>query len=184
VPIIRVNNLNSIFFAAQEPCGGVGKAPIAYYDRLLTRKEWAKLVMCANEFYANVTDAEIEDYNDPGKLSPRLERPYRKDSVQPRPLPGYVYVLSGGGYYKIGLSKHVGVRIKQISPKLPFDVELVCTIKTDDMAKAEAYLHGKYASKRAKGEWFALTNEDLKWLSDTDALTYSDGYDKMRSGGE
>lgn len=178
--IHRASYPNSILFVAQEP-RGVGTAPIAYYNRLLTRKEWMKFAASTNEFYASITDAEIEYAINNPKEPFELECSPELDTVtESKPLPGYVYVLSGGGYYKIGFSKHVNVRVKQISPKLPFDVKLVCTIETDDMVRAEAYLHGKYASKRAKGEWFALTDEDLEWLLDTDALIYSDGYDAIK----
>jgi len=160
---------------------GSGTAPISH-GQILTRKTWAELVASTNEWYATVTDAEIEYTNDYKRPSASKSEHLRnvKAAARPRPRPGYVYVLSGGDYHKIGFSKNVSARIKQISRKLRFDVKLVCIIETDDMVREEAYLHGKYTSKRIRSEWFTLSDEDLEWLVDTDALIYSEGYDTVR----
>lgn len=76
---------------------------------------------------------------------------------------GYVYLLHGVGthYYKIGHSNNLDRRISQISPVLPFPLELVSSIRSDHRQKLEAYMHRKFASKRLEGEWFALDKDDI-----------------------
>ena len=85
----------------------------------------------------------------------------RRVSPAPQPQKGYVYLLKGGGYYKIGLSNDVNRRMEEISPRLPFETELICTIATRDMYKLEAALHDLYAARRANGEWFELDEADV-----------------------
>ena len=82
-----------------------------------------------------------------------------------KPCSGYVYLLRGQGYYKIGLTKNVDRRIGEISPTVPFETEIVCIIATDDIHGTEAELHNKFADKRVKGEWFELADEDVNYIS-------------------
>jgi hypothetical protein len=82
-----------------------------------------------------------------------------------QPRPGHIYLLRGGDYFKIGFSEKVSRRIRQISPVLPFKVELIHTMETDDMILAERFLHEKYADKRTNGEWFLLEQPDVDWLT-------------------
>lgn len=77
---------------------------------------------------------------------------------------GYVYLLKSGKHYKIGLSKDVGLRAIQISPKLPIEPELICMIKTDNMRELEAEFHARFAEKRTNGEWFLLGSKDVEWI--------------------
>lgn len=74
---------------------------------------------------------------------------------------GFVYVLHSNGLYKIGHSKYVDKRIEQISPVMPYPVELVIAFAADDRYALEGELHQRYASKRLRGEWFALNSQDL-----------------------
>ena len=94
-----------------------------------------------------------------------IEPPPRKLKIRYRD--GYVYVvksLTDRAHYKIGRTRDLQRRAKTFNVKLPFDVELICLIKTEDMYKLESELHGKFYRKRANGEWFNLTETDLNWL--------------------
>lgn len=74
---------------------------------------------------------------------------------------GFVYVLHSNGVYKIGHARVVDKRIEQISPALPYPVELEIALSSEDRFALERELHERYANKRLGGEWFALSNEDL-----------------------
>lgn len=80
---------------------------------------------------------------------------------------GYVYILGGAGYYKIGLSKDPKQRISSFAPKLPFDTEIVHIIKTNDMYRLESELHAKFSGKRSNGEWFELDESELEQIRQT-----------------
>lgn len=78
---------------------------------------------------------------------------------------GYVYLIqSPTGTYKIGRTVDPDNRMKTFTVKLPFEVEYVCTIQTEDMHALEKQLHGHFASKRVSGEWFSLTPDDVEYI--------------------
>ena len=106
-----------------------------------------------------------QDLQDAERLRIVIEKSQkRKAGKKQRTRSGFVYVLRGAGYYKIGLSKNVDRRMEQIEPKLPFETELLCTIATDDMHRLESELHKRFADKRASGEWFQLTENDVEYI--------------------
>ncbi|MEJ0001148.1 MAG: GIY-YIG nuclease family protein [Verrucomicrobiota bacterium] len=79
---------------------------------------------------------------------------------------GYVYMgllkIGREKRYKIGKALLVERRTDQISIQLPEDLELVHTIRTDDAHGIEDYWHRRFKSKKTKGEWFALSREDVQ----------------------
>jgi hypothetical protein len=92
----------------------------------------------------------------------------------PRGRPGFVYLaLAGTGHYKIGRSTSPRDRIRVFDTKMPVSVKVVHTIACDDAILAEKTLHDLFASKRHRGEWFALDDEDVAQIR---------GYVEFRSG--
>ena len=111
------------------------------------------------------TLTDLHDIIDSEWASPRL-RQHARDVLnthdQPYPKnPGFVYVLKGDRYYKIGRTIQLSKRLSQISPLLPFEVSMVGIIPAYDHHAAEAELHRMYADKRTNGEWFLLNDKDI-----------------------
>jgi hypothetical protein len=77
---------------------------------------------------------------------------------------GYVYLLRHGSKreYKIGRTNNAIRREGEIDIELPHGVEPVHVIKTDDPAGIENYWHRRFVAKRLKGEWFALSGDDVR----------------------
>lgn len=74
---------------------------------------------------------------------------------------GYLYLLGGEGYYKIGRTTNVNRRIRQLEIQLPWPVHLEHTIPCEKHKESERELHLMFANRRTNGEWFALTAEDV-----------------------
>lgn len=89
-----------------------------------------------------------------------------------RPQPGYVYLLHAPEVqcYKIGRSKEIKSRVALLNIQLPFDVQLVHKIECADYISAEKALHLRFADKHLRGEWFALTDEDVAEIKAIEAM--------------
>lgn len=84
---------------------------------------------------------------------------------------GYVYILRSAHGCKIGKAKVLAERISALTIQLPFPVELIHSIESDDASAAEARLHSSFAEQRINGEWFDLSEEQIAWLRTIEFIT-------------
>jgi Meiotically up-regulated gene 113 len=75
---------------------------------------------------------------------------------------GFVYLLRHDKVYKIGKSVDVTRRYKEIKLQMPYQMDEIHVIETDDPSGIEAYWHNRFRDKRLEGEWFKLSAEDVK----------------------
>lgn len=91
-------------------------------------------------------------------------------------------IASGNGLFKIGVASDIKSRLAHIKSGSPVECELLMTIKYDEKSiNLEKDLHNKFSSKRVRGEWFALSKDDLKSIC-SDKKT-SDLLDEMSEWG-
>ena len=86
-----------------------------------------------------------------------------------------VYLLKIGseGIYKIGVTKKVEKRIKELQTGNPLKIELINFYESEHSYKIEKFLHKKYSHTKLtegfeylEGEWFKLDNNDVKNFRD------------------
>lgn len=78
---------------------------------------------------------------------------------------GVIYVIRDvdvTGYCKIGKSINPKGRFDRFAVSLPFKCELVATIQSGNIDRAEGNLHKLFADKRVRGEWFNLDKDDIE----------------------
>lgn len=78
---------------------------------------------------------------------------------------GIVYLLGDWekeGFYKIGVTKdNLERRIKKLQTGNSGEIYVINYFETEHPFFLEKQLHFKYQGKRAIGEWFELTNEEV-----------------------
>jgi hypothetical protein len=78
----------------------------------------------------------------------------------------YVYFIreSGMQRIKIGKADDPKQRIKELSTGSAHNHEIVHLIKSENPYKTENLFHKHFREKRYKGEWFDITEKDLRWI--------------------
>ncbi len=72
-------------------------------------------------------------------------------------MTGYVYLIRNGDLHKIGTTKNLQRRMKQLKPD-----EIISTLKTTDFKSVEKQLHRKYKEVRLpQSEYFRLSEQQL-----------------------
>jgi len=75
----------------------------------------------------------------------------------------YIYLLEDEhGYYKIGITIDIKQRMKGLSTGSSSEHILISSFKTSHNRKLETALKNFYNHKNKKGEWFELSNDDVK----------------------
>ena|ERR1700731_1472502 len=107
----------------------------------------------------------------PKKLKPsRIRQIYPPTPTPDSPLPnrctghgGFVYLLQAEGtdIYKIGKTKNLSQRLRDIGFISPLPVKLLGFRFCPTPHKKEESLHRHFAKQRLHGEWFRFTETDL-----------------------
>jgi len=83
---------------------------------------------------------------------------------------GFLYVIylddsALERYYKIGMAKNFNSRFNSHQCSSPFDICVAMAYFVGNMRKEENDLHRMFSEKRIKGEWFKLSDDDLKVIA-------------------
>lgn len=75
---------------------------------------------------------------------------------------GCIYVVTFAQFVKIGWSRNVAKRIRELQIGLPLELTLRAEIPGD--AAIEKQLHCRFQAQRTRGEWFLLEGELAAWV--------------------
>ena len=148
----------TLCFIPEEKSGGL--RPYDSVGIIPSSKTWEEIASATDEFYKRNDDEKIDSYN--RWLLKRRELRKLQSQKAEVDKSGYVYLLKGGEYYKIGRTNDINRRVTEVGILLPFEVKLVCSIETDDMCYLETSLRKRFADKRVGGEWFKLDEDDVQ----------------------
>lgn len=74
---------------------------------------------------------------------------------------GFVYLLKGEKYFKIGKTTSLSNRTRTLKIQLPFKCQLVHAIETNNIDSLEKFWHNRFVDKRKNGERFALSSKEI-----------------------
>lgn len=84
---------------------------------------------------------------------------------------GYVYLIKGGEFYKIGMTvTTVEKRMQALQTASPIKLELIKKFKSHNPSEDEKAIHSILKDYRKVGEWFQLPNQlvtNLNWFKPT-----------------
>jgi len=83
---------------------------------------------------------------------------------------GFVYVVyvedtSGRRFYKIGMAGSFSSRLSAHQCSSPFEVCVACAYFTGNMRHEERALHQMFSGRQVRGEWFDLSDDDLRLIA-------------------
>lgn len=78
--------------------------------------------------------------------------------------PGYIYLIHAEGtpFYKIGHATNVRRRLYQIDHHNIHRCSLIHSMPVESQLEAEAWWHGIFYEAQIKGEWFELSEKQVK----------------------
>jgi hypothetical protein len=76
----------------------------------------------------------------------------------------FIYILKSREYYKIGITKDVAKRMRELQTGNPIQHLFVCSSFFNDAPKIEKLLHETFAEYQIQGEWFELPSSKLEEL--------------------
>jgi hypothetical protein len=89
-------------------------------------------------------------------------------------MKGYVYLLTDGEFYKIGVTRgSIEKRIKKLQTGNPYCIDIVDYYETENPFKMEQMLHNRHKHQRVNNEWFSLKQDDINgFKSECNKLEY------------
>lgn len=130
--------------------------------KIPSREEWELMKIIIDDFYGMANDQDIKNHNDEMVISP-VTQSQPKEKKKHKYSKGFVYFIKAdNGLIKIGKTKDLNKRLDHFTAKLPYRLDLIHSIKTDDTQELEEYFHNKFSKKRKRGEWFELDDKDIR----------------------
>ena len=77
----------------------------------------------------------------------------------------FIYIIKAYDdnlYYKIGITNKIEKRLKALKTGNNNEIEAIFLFQSDYASKIESKIHLLYKTKRVKGEWFLLSNDEVE----------------------
>lgn len=125
--------------------------------------------------YYGCSGGEIEqaNYDTMARHYGRTEKGAASPAPSRTPRPGFVYLMSNGRYYKVGVATDPERRRKEIEKASGFQVDIMLSVYANDPYAMEKDIHDRLFAFRVEGEWFNLPTDVLH-----DTMDYMHGLEE------
>ena len=172
---ITIHRVNRLLYVPDSVIGDDGETYTVlftdgHYMRVHTRATLLSIIADLQRSVDHITEEDITVLNRDLEQEHERAREVIREQRRSRPekpkvtYKGFVYILHGGSQYKIGCTKHPTIRPQAIARQMPFAVEIVLLIPSQDMYETERRIHTLFSAKRIEGEWFSLAENDIAHL--------------------
>lgn len=129
--------------------------------RIMGEQEWNELKEYMDAFYQQNSDASIREYN-ASATERRMAAVQGMGKSEIQKPKGYVYFIAYEYHgVKIGYTRNLQARFKQLQIASPFPLTLIGSIETYEPQELETYLHQYFKNNRINGEWFRLGESEV-----------------------
>lgn len=162
-------------------------APLLFYpnsnhfidgsNKIVDKKEGLAYAREAMDFYENITQEQIDKYNEEveAELYEELTGVSTKKKKEEK-INGYVYfVESDTGFIKVGMTSSLKSRVKSLQSASPHKLELKGYIKTTRYGFLEGQIHNHFSNSKTNGEWFDINVSDLVKFVESKGYDYIEG---------
>lgn len=133
-----------------------GKCCISYAvaeNAMLKPSEVKEMIPLFEQYINEHTDEEIEAENKRRLAEFHESFEVSAEEKTTRYMNGYIYLFECGGKYKVGISRNVERRVKDLD-KRPFKVNLIAKVHSDIAYKVEQEVHNRLKRYKIEGEWY------------------------------
>lgn len=123
------------------------------FNTLVKPSEVKNIISDLKDYCKEYSDEEIELINS-NTVTHFFDSPISRKEYKRKEQSGYVYLLKCSNFYKIGYSKCVEQRIRQLDVR-PFKIELLMKWQSDVAYDVEQALHEIYKPYRVDNEWYS-----------------------------
>lgn len=124
------------------------------YNKYILPSNLEEIINDLIHYAHTYTDEEIVQYNK--QLEERFFDDFKPTTNKPiKDLSGFVYILKCENRYKVGYSKDVNKRIKQLDTR-PFKLELIYKQYSECAYSIEQHIHRQLHAFRVENEWYDI----------------------------
>lgn len=140
------------------------------FGYVVTKEEYDYLLSKVGDFYKEVEEEEIIQYNENHKI--KVHQGFKsfseKSKEDQKATKGYVYFIRADGkYIKIGCTSNLKERFKSLKIASPNELELCFYIETDHCKLIEKEMHDYFSNYKMRGEWFDIHLLQIsKWANE------------------
>ena len=139
------------------------------YNFTLTKQEALPIIQKLIDFYISTDDDEIIWNNEIRKDN--IINYTETTKVKDRNVNGFVYVFECDDAYKIGFSRNVNRRFKEIATMQSKPMRILLEKYFDNAYRVEQYYHNKLQEFNIRSEWYRLTkNQTAELLQELNSL--------------